>query len=273
MKRKTLPRVLVHISAALAAALMLLPIYWVISLSLRPLGETFVPTLIPREATLAAYQDIFTNVAYLLPFRASLIVASISMLLSLFLGVLAAYGLSRYRFSGRSAVLLFVLSNKMFPPVLLAISYFVLLNRVGLYDSLLGIILTDTVITLPFSLWMMRNYLDTIPRELDEAAIVDGCSRLGALFRVILPVSAPGLAATAVYCFVLAWNEFLFAYTFTSSPNRRVVTIAIMTLLGEFWTDYRALLAFSVLFSIPIMLIFVAMQRYLIRGLTAGTVK
>jgi multiple sugar transport system permease protein len=168
---------------------------------------------------------------------------------------------------------MFIIGNRMFPPVLLTVSYFFLITRVKLYDSLLAVILMDTVITLPFAVWMMRNYFDTVPPELDEAAIVDGTTRLGAMLRVVLPVSTPGMAATAVYCFLLAWNEFLFAFTFTQSEENQVTSIKIASLQGQFWTDWPTLLGYSVLFIIPIVILFLVMQRYLVQGLAAGSTK
>ncbi len=271
--RKLFRSALVYVATLLVALIMAFPVFWMISLSIRPLGETFAPTLIPTQIDLQAYVKILTNPSLRIPFVNSMVVATSSMFLALLLGLLTAYGLSRYRFRGSNAVLMFVIGNKMFPPVLLTVSYFYLVTRVKLYDTLLAVILMDTVITLPFAIWMLRNYLDTVPRELDEAAIIDGCTRLGALVRVVLPVSVPGVAATVVYCFLLAWNEFLFAYTFTQSPENQVTSIKIASLQGQFWTDWPTLLGYSVLFTIPILVMFLAMQRYLVQGLAAGSTK
>ena len=131
----------------------------------------------------------------------------------------------------------------------------------------------DTVICLPFAIWMMRNYFDAIPRDLDEAAIIDGTTRFGALLRVVLPVSTPGIAATSIYCFLLSWNEFLYAYTFTQSEENQVTSIKIASLQGQFWTDWPTLLGYSVLFTLPIIILFIVTQRYLVQGLTTGSSK
>jgi len=271
--RRTLRSILVYGVTLLVALIMSFPVFWMISLSLRPLGETFAPTLLPGSIDLQAYRKILTNPSLRIPFLNSMLVAASSTLLALGLGLPTAYGLSRYRFRGSSAVLMFIIGNRMFPPVLLTVSYFFLVTRVGLYDTLLAVILMDTVLTLPFAVWMMRNYFDTVPPELDEAAIVDGTTRLGALLRVVLPVSTPGVAATAVYCFLLAWNEFLFAFTFTQSQENQVTSIKIASLQGQFWTDWPALLGYSVLFIFPIIILFLVMQRYLVQGLAAGSTK
>lgn len=271
--RKRVRSILVYALTLLVALIMSFPVFWMISLSLRPLGETFVPTLLPSRIELQAYVKILTNPSLRIPFLNSMLVAASSTLLALVLGLPTAYGLSRYRFRGSNAVLMFIIGNKMFPPVLLTVSYFFLVTRVKLYDNLLAVILMDSVITLPFAVWMMRNYFDTVPPELDEAAIVDGTTRVGALLRVVLPVSIPGLAATAVYCFLLAWNEFLFAFTFTQSAENQVTSIKIASLQGQFWTDWPTLLGYSVLFIIPIIILFLVMQRYLVQGLAAGSTK
>ena len=174
---------------------------------------------------------------------------------------------------GRNMVLIFIVGNKMFPPVMLTVAYFFLVTRVKLYDTLFAVILMDTVICLPFAIWMMRNYFDAIPRDLDEAAIIDGTTRLGALLRVVLPVSTPGIAATSIYCFLLSWNEFLYAYTFTQSEENQVTSIKIASLQGQFWTDWPTLLGYSVLFTLPIIILFIVTQRYLVQGLTTGSSK
>jgi multiple sugar transport system permease protein len=271
--RKMFRNILVYGLTLLVALIMAFPVFWMISLSLRPLGETFVPTLLPSRIELQAYVKILTNPSLRIPFFNSVLVASSSTFLALTFGLPTAYGLSRYRFHGSNLVLMFIIGNKMFPPVLLTVSYFFLVTRVKLYDNLLAVILMDTVITLPFAVWMMRNYIDTVPPELDEAAIVDGTTRVGALLRVVLPVSTPGLAATAVYCFLLAWNEFLFAFTFTQSPENQVTSIKIAGLQGQYWTDWPTLLGYSVLFIIPIIILFLVTQRYLVQGLAAGSTK
>lgn len=271
--RKASHSILVYSLTLVVALIMAFPVLWMILLSIRPLGETFLPTLWPTRIDLQAYHRILTNPSLRVPFLNSLLVAGSSTALALALGLPAAYGLSRYRFRGSNAILMFFIGNRMFPPVLLTVSYFFLVTRFKLYDSLFAVILMDTVTTLPFAVWMMRNYLDTVPREMDEAAIVDGTTRMGALLRVVFPVSVPGVAATTVYCFLLAWNEFLFAFTFTRSPEYQVTSIKIASLQGQFWTDWPALLGYSVLFVIPIILLFLVMQRYLVQGLAAGSTK
>jgi len=274
LKDRKIPEIfLVYTLTLTVALIMIAPVFWMISLSIRPLGETFEPTLLPTNIDLQAYNKILTNPRLRTPFFNSLIVAFFSTLLSLTLALPTAYGLSRYKFRGRNMVLIFIVGNKMFPPVMLTVAYFFLVTRVKLYDTLFAVILMDTVICLPFAIWMMRNYFDAIPRDLDEAAIIDGTTRLGALIRVVLPVSTPGIAATSIYCFLLSWNEFLYAYTFTQSEENQVTSIKIASLQGQFWTDWPTLLGYSVLFTLPIIILFIVTQRYLVQGLTTGSSK
>ena len=274
LKDRKIPVIfLVYTLTLTVALIMVAPVFWMISLSIRPLGETFEPTLLPTNIDLQAYNKILTNPRLRTPFFNSLIVAFFTTLLSLTLALPTAYGLSRYKFRGRNMVLIFIVGNKMFPPVMLTVSYFFLVTRVKIYDTLLAVILMDTVICLPFAIWMMRNYFDAIPRDLDEAAIIDGTTRFGALLRVVLPVSTPGIAATSIYCFLLSWNEFLYAYTFTQSEENQVTSIKIASLQGQFWTDWPTLLGYSVLFTLPIIILFIVTQRYLVQGLTTGSSK
>jgi len=274
LKDRKIPEIfLVYTLTLTVALIMVAPVFWMISLSIRPLGETFEPTLLPTNIDLQAYNKILTNPRLRTPFFNSFIVAFFTTLLSLTLALPTAYGLSRYKFRGRNMVLIFIVGNKMFPPVMLTVSYFFLVTRVKIYDTLLAVILMDTVICLPFAIWMMRNYFDAIPRDLDEAAIIDGTTRFGALLRVVLPVSTPGIAATSIYCFLLSWNEFLYAYTFTQSEENQVTSIKIASLQGQFWTDWPTLLGYSVLFTLPIIILFIVTQRYLVQGLTTGSSK
>ncbi len=271
--RNLLRKGAVYILTIFVAIVMGLPILWMISISIRPIGETFSLTLFPTDINLEAYRSIILDPDLRAPFINSLIVGVSTTLLALTLGIPAAYALSRFNLRGKEFMLTYVLSTKMFPPILLTISYFFLVSRIKLYDTLLIVILMDTVIILPFVLWMMYNYFNSIPREVDEAAKIDGASKLLTLLKIIIPISFPGVAATSVYGFLLTWNEFLFAFTFTQSLRNRVVPVTIVAYQGEFSTDYPTLLAFAVLFIIPILVLFVAMQRYMIQGLASGSIK
>lgn len=273
MKTKNkIMRIIVYLLTLFVMLIMFAPIYWMISVSIRPLNQTFEPTLFPRTIDLTPYIKILSNKNLRIPFLNSILVSTTTTAIGIMIGLPASYSLSRYSSKINQVVMTTILSSKMFPPVFLIISYFFLASKVKLYDNLISVIIVDTVVILPFMVWMMKNYFDTIPRELDEAAIIDGSTRIGALFRIVLPISSPGLAATITYGFLLTWNEFLFAFTLTASGNNRVVPVQIMSYLGEYTKNYSDLLSTSVLFIIPIIILFVLMQRYLIQGLAAGSV-
>jgi len=254
----------------IVALIMFLPFYWLIVSSLKPMAKLFEPEIIPSSISLRGYAHITSSVLFRRGFLNSCIVSGSATLLSLMLAILAGYGFSRFRFPGHGFLLMFFLWNRMIPAILLSLGYFIMVAKLRLYDSLFALILMDTAIPLPFALWMMKNYFDTVPVELDDAAMIDGCSRLGVLCRVVLPVSRPGVAAAAVYCFLMVWQEFLYAFTFTSSEANRLVPVVIYSFLGEYVTNYEEMFAASVIFVLPLMVAFVVAQRQLIKGLTAG---
>ena len=167
----------------------------------------------------------------------------------------------------------FLIITQMFPLVLLCIPYFRVFVRLGLYDTLTSLILVYPTFTLPFCILMLRSYFAKIPQDMEEAAMVDGCSRLGAIFRILLPLSYPALIGAGLYTFLLAWNEFLFAVVLIESWEKRVITMAIYSLLAEFVTEWNMMMAFSVLASAPLVVAFIFLQRYFVRGMTVGAIK
>ena len=204
----------------------------------------------------------------------SALAAIAAVVLSMSVSIFAAYSLSRYRVRGGQALGLFILVSKMLPATLLVIPLFAIFREFRLIGSLWSIILAHSTLIVPFSTWMLKGYFDSIPRELEQAAMVDGCSPLGALFRVILPVSAPGLAATALYGFVLSWSDFIYARTFlTVEQTKWTANLGIATLKGEYITDWNEVMAASLMAAIPIILIYMFLERFLVGGLTAGAEK
>ena len=182
--------------------------------------------------------------------------------------------LSRFRVRGGQSMGLFILVAKMLPATLLVIPLFALFSQLGMMGSLWTLILAHSTLIIPFTTWMLKGYFDTIPRELEQAAMVDGCSPLGAMWRVILPVSAPGLAATALYAFVLSWADYAYARTFlVNTQDNWTANLGIATMRGEYTTDWNEISAAAVFVAIPIMLIYLLLERYLVGGLTAGAEK
>jgi multiple sugar transport system permease protein len=256
----------------LAILVMCFPLAWMLSVSMRPNVEVMKipPDWLPQVFTLEGYKKIFENSKYLIVFANTCFIAIVVTILSLALGSMAAYALARFKFIGHRAVLMFLITTQMFPLVLLCIPYFRVFITLGLYDSLTALIITYLTFTLPFCILMLRSYFLNIPRDMEEAAMVDGCTRPGAIFRILLPMSYPAFIGAGLYTFLLAWNEFLFAVVLIESWEKRVLTMAIYSLLAEFVTDWNTMMAFSVLASLPLVVAFIFLQKYMVQGMTGG---
>ncbi len=202
----------------------------------------------------------------------SLIIASGTVVVGLTVSVTAAYAFSRFRFRGQKILLLQFLLINMFPIVLLILPLFILMKNLGLIDTHLGLIIANSTIAIPFSVWMMTSYINSIPKSLDEAAMTDGCTRTGALWRVVLPLCVPGVIATGIYIFITAWNEYLYALTL-GGRNVRPITVAIQTLIGEYQVEWGLLTAGGIIGAMPATILFLIVQKRLIGGLTQGAVK
>ena len=250
------------------------PFVWMILTSLTPsdrLSATGV-SLSPAGWGLDNYARLFEQTSFLGNMGHSLIVAVGTVLLGLAVSVTAAYAFSRFRFRGRKAIMLQFLLVNMFPVVLLILPLFVLMRRLGILDTHLGLIIANATVAIPFAVWMLTSYIGAIPKSLDEAAMIDGCSRLSALRRVVLPLAMPGIISTGIYIFITAWNEYLYALTL-GGRNVRPVTVAIQTLIGEYQIEWGLLAAGGVVGAMPATLLFLLVQRRLIGGLTQGAVK
>lgn len=256
----------------LAILIVFFPLAWMLSVSFRPNIEVMQmpPDWLPQVFTLDGYKKIFTTPRYLLVFFNTMLISLVVTVLSLLLGAMAAYALARFQFAGQRAVLMFLITTQMFPLVLLCIPYFRIFITLGLYDTRTSLVVVYLTFTLPFCVLMLRSYFINIPRDIEEAAMVDGCSRLGAIFRTLVPISYPAFVGAGLYTFLLAWNEFLFAVVLIESWENRVLTMAIYSLMAEFVTDWNAMMAFSVLASLPLVVAFIFLQRYMVQGMTAG---
>lgn len=270
--RRLLLHAAVYSLLILAIIVMCFPLAWMLTISVRPNVEvmTIPPDWIPQVFTLEAYAKIFQSDRYLRVFLNTCFVALVVTVLSLLLGSMAAYALARFRFIGHRTVMMFLITTQMFPLVLLCIPYFRIFITLGLYDTLLSLIVVYLTFTLPFCILMLRSYFLNIPKDIEEAAMVDGCSRLGAILRILVPISFPAFVGAGLYSFLLAWNEFLFAVVLIESWGNRVLTMAIYSLMAEFVTDWNTMMAFSVLASLPLVVAFVFLQKYMVQGMTAG---
>ncbi len=275
--RRTRPQsLLLYSTVILTCALVLFPIYWMFVTAISPSTKlrTFPPQFFPEAPQWQIFQQILEARPMLLWLSNSALAAIAAVVLSMSVSIFAAYSLSRFRVRGGQALGLFILVSKMLPATLLVIPLFAIFREFRLIGSLWSIILAHSTLIVPFSTWMLKGYFDSIPRELEQAAMVDGCSPLGALFRVILPVSAPGLAATALYGFVLSWSDFIYARTFlTVEQTKWTANLGIATLKGEYITDWNEVMAASLMAAIPIILIYMFLERFLVGGLTAGAEK
>jgi ABC-type glycerol-3-phosphate transport system permease component len=255
--------------------ILLLPIAWMLSTSFKPLADVFSypPQWIPAHPTLANYRAQFDGLLGTY-FLNSLLVGVLSALLSTFAGALAAYGLARIRFRGNAAILMFFLASLAFPIPLLMISMYLMFVQLHLLNTYAALVIGHTVITLPVAVWLLKNFFDQLPVEVEEAAYVDGASPLYTLFRIVMPMARPALAASAIFVFVTSWNELLFGLTFTSSTDMRPLPAGIsMSFLTEFEGAWSGMMALATMVSIPIFLLFVFFQRAFMAGVTAGAVK
>ena len=270
--RERLLNTTAYVLLILAILIVFFPLAWMLSVSFRPNIEVMQmpPDWLPQIFTLDGYKKIFTTPRYLVVFLNTMVISLVVTLLSLVLGAMAAYALARFNFAGQRAVLMFLITTQMFPLVLLCIPYFRIFITFGLYDTRTSLVIVYLTFTLPFCILMLRSYFINIPRDIEEAAMVDGCSRLGAIFRTLVPISYPAFVGAGLYTFLLAWNEFLFAVVLIESWENRVLTMAIYSLMAEFVTDWNAMMAFSVLASLPLVVAFIFLQRYMVQGMTAG---
>jgi len=253
----------------------LFPFVWMFSTSLKTEAEAFriPPTWVPIKLTVESYIGIWARKNFGIYFLNSTIISLSTALLSTFFGAMAGYGFSRFFFKGRKFLIGFFLATQMLPGVLLVGPYFKILAKVGLYDTRTGLIIAFLTICLPFSTWMMKGFIDKVPDELDQAAMVDGCSRMGVFFKIILPVIAPGMVATILFAFLLAWGDLLWALCLTSSESMITVTLGIARTVGEFRIIWPMLMAGSLVGGMPAIILYVFLQRLLVQGLTAGAVK
>ncbi len=263
-------------AAAVVVLACLFPVYWMVSSSLLPrnLVRSPTPTWFPVEGTLSNYARVFADGGYVTALRTSLLVTCATVGVALVLALLAALALSRFRFRGRRAVVLTVLAVQMVPAEGLFLSQYAMLDAVDLLNTVAGLTLVYAATVVPFTVWTLRGFVDGVPVELEEAAMVDGCSRTGAFFRVTLPLLAPGLVATGVFGFIQAWNEFTLALVVMNRPEAQTLPVWLRSFSDvNRGTDWGAIMAASTLLAVPVVVFFLLVQRRMTSGLAAGSVK
>ena len=250
------------------------PMYWMLVSSVTPDERLFgAVSLIPTRAIDDHYHALFTERRFWVPVLNSVIVAGTTTLLAILLGVPAAYAIARLRFRGRGAMAAAILSISVFPQIAVLSPLFLLLRAVGLIDTYPGLVLPYLTFSMPLAIWLMAAFFRQLPRDLEEAAVMDGATRVRAAVEIMLPLAAPGIATTAILTFLYAWNEFLFALSFTLGPDRHTVPVAIALFRGQYQVPWGQVLAAAVVASVPVAIVVLAFQRRIVSGLTAGAVK
>lgn len=270
----TVSSMLVLLLTGLFVLAFLFPYIYLIMSSVKPSSEVIssTPALFPTVFTLDNYRTMFDVLPIGKYFGNSFFTAIASTAVSVFLGSLAAYGLSRFSSRLGNMFLLLTLGVRMVPLISVAVPMYGIINQLGIYDTKLALILVYTSINIPFVIWMMIGFFDGMPKELDESARVDGCSKLGAFLRIILPISLPGLATTAIFSYMLSWNDFLMSLMMTST-NAKTMPVGLSEFLGAYNLDLGPMTAAAVCFSLPVMVFSVLIQRYIVSGMTMGAVK
>ncbi|HEX8174865.1 MAG TPA: carbohydrate ABC transporter permease [Pyrinomonadaceae bacterium] len=277
MKAQLIGRLLRYALVIAAVMAAVLPVYWMMTISLKTEIDQFSvpPKWLVFTPTLAHYRDAFSTRSFGQYLLTSIVVSVLATLSAMVLGTLAAYALSHFRLPGRldKHFALWILSTRMFPPIVTIVPLFLMMRDLRLLNTRLSLIIVYTAFNLPFVVWMMRGFFSEIPRELEEAARVDGDSRLGALRRVVLPLVAPGLAATAVFCLIISWNEFLFALVLTQTDAAMTLPVGIAGRVTQYEIKWGVMSAAATVAMMPILVFALAVQRYLVRGLSLGAVK
>jgi ABC-type glycerol-3-phosphate transport system permease component len=276
--RQARERLSTSLRVAIALALLLVtlfPMYWIVVSSFKTNLETHsVPvTFLPAVWSLDAYREIFERRNFAHYLTNAMVVSVATTLWGVGVAAWSGYGFARYDFRFKPAVMAFVLIAQSFPRILLVIPYFDMANRFGLKDTYLGLILAYSTFIQPLCLWIMKEYFEQIPRELDEAALVDGASPYRAFWDIILPLARPALGATAIIGFLTAWNEYEFALVLTTTENVRTISVAIASFIGEFTTEWNQVMAAAAVGTVPVVIVFLFFQKQLMHGLTGGAVK
>jgi ABC-type glycerol-3-phosphate transport system permease component len=266
-------RGLCYLVISILVVVYILPYLWMIMSSFRASTDPFAMGVFPKTWTVMNYVKIFQNKEFMLSFSNSFIVAFSAAFLALVLGIPAGYGFARFHFRGREMMMGFLIVIRTFPGILLAIALFIMAVKFKLYDTHIPLILANTLLNLPFTIWNLRTVFESTSHEIEEAAMVEGCNRLQALIKIVLPITLPGLASTFAFVFILSWNEYMFATTFISSAEKRLISTTMASAIGQFNVNYSMLIPAAILSTIPMILLFMLIQRYIISGLSLGGVK
>jgi ABC-type glycerol-3-phosphate transport system permease component len=266
---------LVLLAAAALVVFTAFPFVWMAMTAFKPSQDIFItpPTLLPRQPTLANLERLFAETRFLTYLRNSLIVALSTVALTLAVATPAAYSLTRFAFPGRDKVAAMILFTYMFAPIMIIVPFYVMMRFLGLTNTHVGLVLAYTTFCLPFSLWLLRTFFQSIPIEIEEAALIDGASRLQSVRYVILPLALPGVVATGIFTFILAWNDYIFARVLLSADELKTLPIGIADLYNASVVDWGMIMAAGLLVIAPVLGVFVVIQKYMVAGWGAGGVK
>ena len=273
--KNRLTKVLVYLGLLLGLCFAAFPVVWMFFCSIKSNTEIFLspPKLLPKVLCLEAYKSIFSSPEKIRYFLNSYFISLTVTVVTIATAILAGYSFSRYDFKFKKQLNLIIISTQTIPKITLLIPFFGLVVTLGLHNTYLALILTYMVFTLPYAILMMTGYFNTLPKELDEAVTVDGGTNFYALWKILVPISVPGIVATGVYTFILSWNEFMFALTLTKTTNMRTVPVGIQQLMGQHAYEWNEMMAMSLLGCLPILILYLIAQRYFLAGMSAGSVK
>jgi ABC-type glycerol-3-phosphate transport system permease component len=274
-RRLVLGNTLAAFGAALVVAIALLPVMWGLSTSLKPADQilAFPPKWLPDPATLTSYTQVWQQSNLPIYFRNSVIVTLASLVVALIVSVHAAYAMARFRFRGKNAVMLGLLATSMIPGIAILVPLYDLSVHAKLYDTFAGLVIVYAAWNVPILVWLLRGFFESVPIELEEAARIDGCSRLRAFYKIVLPMSQPGLLAAAIMVIMFVWNDFLIAFTLTISENRRLLSVGLYTYISNYGVEWGQLTAATMIALLPVVAVFFLLQRRLVEGLMAGALK
>jgi ABC-type glycerol-3-phosphate transport system permease component len=273
--RRVVVRGLLYVGAAVLVFQAAFPFLWMASTSMKPPAEVFAqpPYFVPKAPTWENFWRLFTATNFLIYFRNSLTVSGLAVLLTMVVGVAGAYSLTRYRYPGREQIAGLILCTYMFAPIMIVIPFFILVKKVGIQNTHFALVLAFASVCLPFALWLLRAFFETIPIELEEAALVDGADRLRAVVYVVLPLALPGVIATSIFTFILAWNDYIFTRILISADELKTLPVGVQDLFHSALIDWGLIMAAGVLITLPALAFFIAVQRHLVAGWGSGGLK
>lgn len=274
-RRKIKSQIFIYTIAVLICLFSIFPILWSISTSFKPASLMFSqpPQWIPKEISFEYYKTVLSDSRMIKYFFNSFITAGASTIIALIIGVLGAYGFSRYKFPGHKTLLASIILARMLPSVALLVPFFIILQKLKIYNTRAGLILVFLTITMPLSIWLLKGFIDGIPYEIEEAAMIDGCSSLGILIRIVIPINLPAIVSVGMYVFITAWNEFIFSLTMIKGTQLRTISVGLALFIDDWGVSWGLLMAASILMSIPAIIVFTMFQKSLIKGLSGGAIK